>query len=523
MLPILTPEEAAVLDQASAERGVTVQALMENAGWAVARAALAMTGRGYGSRAVVVCGKGNNGGDGLVAGRYLERWGFGVTVLLLAERSAIRGVAASNLRRFEEAGGRCLPFSSGVVEREMARADVAVDAMFGTGFRGRPEGSWADAIEALNQGAVPVIAVDIPSGVEGETGAVRSAAVQADVTVTLGALKPGLVFHPGAGHAGRIEVAGIGFPPDLIRSDLSLVQRRDVAELIPEREAETHKRSVGSVLIVAGSRSMTGAGILAATAAYRAGAGLVTLAVPAGILPVVESAITEATFLPLPETEDGTLSEDAWPALADRLGSSGAAAVGPGLTTDPSTSSLVRRLVGECPVPFVLDADGLNAFAGQGALLQAHRAPMVLTPHAGEFARLTGVPAPGVSEDRVGHARKAAAEFRATVLLKGSRTVVADPDGRAVVSATGGPFLATGGTGDVLTGTIAALLAKKLSSFDAAMAGAFVHGVAGRIAAAEHGEGTMASDVAEQLPAAVAVVRGELPGPWLAWAGLPLE
>ena len=185
MLPILTPEEAAALDQASAERGVTVQALMENAGWAVARAALAMTGRGYGSRAVVVCGKGNNGGDGLVAGRYLERWGFGVTVLLLAERSAIRGVAASNLRRFEEAGGRSLPFSPGVLERELARADVAVDAMFGTGFRGRPEGSSADAIEALNQAAVPVIAVDIPSGVEGETGAVRSAAVQADVTVTL--------------------------------------------------------------------------------------------------------------------------------------------------------------------------------------------------------------------------------------------------------------------------------------------------------------------------------------------------
>jgi NAD(P)H-hydrate epimerase len=204
------------------------------------------------------------------------------------------------------------------------------------------------------------------------------------------------------------------------------------------------------------------------------------------------------------------------------LAQSGAAAVGPGLTTHPSTANLVRRLVSESPVPFVLDADGLNAFAGQGVLLQTHRSPVVLTPHAGEFARLTGVPAPEVAEDRVGHARKAAAEFRCTVLLKGSRTVVSDPDGRSSVNATGGPFLATGGTGDVLTGTIAALLAKKLIAFDAAMAGAFVHGLAGRIAASQHGEGTMASDVSAQLPLAIAVVRGRADGHWLASAELPV-
>jgi ADP-dependent NAD(P)H-hydrate dehydratase / NAD(P)H-hydrate epimerase len=300
------------------------------------------------------------------------------------------------------------------------------------------------------------------------------------------------------------------------------VQRPDVAPLLPEREPETHKRSVGTVLVVAGSRAMTGAAVLAAVAASRAGAGLVTLAVPEGILPVVETSITEATFLPLAETREGTIAEDAWASLEERLAAVGAAAVGPGLSTHPATASLVRRMVAECPVPFVLDADGLNAFAGQGVHLQGHRSPVVLTPHAGEFARLTGVAAQDIGEDRVGHARKAAAEFRSTVLLKGSRTVVADPDGTAAVNATGGPFLATGGTGDVLTGTIAALLGKKLPPFDAAVAGAFLHGLAGRIAADRHGEGTVASDVAAALPVAVAAVRGHAAGPWFGSIDLPV-
>jgi ADP-dependent NAD(P)H-hydrate dehydratase / NAD(P)H-hydrate epimerase len=502
--PILTPQESAELDRASADRGVSVETLMENAGWAVARAVLGLTSTAYGRRAAVICGKGNNGGDGLVAARYLDAWGFGVTAVLMAGPEAFRGPAAANLARFEDRGGRWRPFSDAVLARELGRSDVIVDAIFGTGFRGKPEEEFAAAIDAINQSGAPVVAVDIPSGVEGETGAVRGDAVRAASTVTFGALKPGVVFYPGAGFAGQVRVVNIGFPPDLLVSDLALVERSDVASLLPHRDPETHKRTVGAVLIVAGSRAMTGAAILAATSAYRAGAGLVTLAVPEGILPVVEGALTEATFAALPETPDGTVSEDAWPVLEARLRQSGAAAIGPGLTTDLSTSRLVRRFVAECPVPFVVDADGLNAFAGQGALMQARRSPAVLTPHAGEFARLTGLSATEVGEDRVGHARKAASEFRCTVLLKGSRTVIVDPEGRAAVTATGGPFLATGGTGDVLTGTIAALLAKKLTPFDAAMVGAYVHGLAGRLAAARHGEGSMASDVATQLGPAFA-------------------
>ena len=509
MIPVLTPSESTDVDRRSRERGITVEQLMENAGREVARVAAEIAGGTYGRRAVVVCGKGNNGGDGLVAARYLERRGMRVTAILLADPEAFQGEAGANLRRFEALGGRVRDFEPARFRRELRRADVAIDAIFGTGFRGRPEGEHRRAIEALSEAEVPVVAVDIPSGVEGETGAVRDVAVVAEVTVTFGAPKPGIIFFPGASHAGLPHVVDIGFPPDLVTSHLWLMERSDAARLLPPRPPETHKRSAGVVLAMAGSRAMTGAAALVAGAAYRAGAGLVMLAVPRGILPVVEGLITEATFLPLDETEDGTVAESAWDVLEGRLEAVDAVAVGPGLTTHPSTADLVRRLVAESPRPLVVDADALNAFAGRGADLAARRSDAVLTPHAGEFARLIGVSAQEVAEDRVALARKASAEYGATVLLKGSRTVVAEPDGRTIVTATGGPFLATGGTGDVLTGTIAALVAAGLSTGDAAGAGAYVHGLAGRRAASQLGLGVVASDVMRSLPRVAAELRDE--------------
>jgi ADP-dependent NAD(P)H-hydrate dehydratase / NAD(P)H-hydrate epimerase len=501
--PILTPAESAALDRASAERGLPLASLMESAGWEVARTAAALAGGAYGRRAVVVCGKGNNGGDGLVAAHHLERWGMGVTVVLMSSPDGFRDAAAANFGRYAEAGGRWRRFSPQSLSRELGRTDVVIDAIFGTGFRGAPEGDFASAIGLINGSDVDVVAVDIPSGVEGETGAVRGDAVRAAFTVTFGSLKPGVVLYPGAACAGEVEVADIGFPPDLVRSDLWLVEAADAARLIPARSPESHKRASGVVMVVAGSRAMTGAAVLTALSAYRAGGGLVMLAVPESILPVVQSAITEATFLPLQETDQGSISAAAWPVLKERLEGANAAAVGPGLSTDPSTVELVRRLVAESPVSFVLDADGLGAFAGRGAEVAERRSDAVLTPHAGEFGRLTGLTSSEVLEDRVGHARKAAAEFRCPVLLKGSRTVVARPDGTVFVNATGGPYLATGGTGDVLTGAIAAFLARGLEPADAAILGAYAHGVAGRAAAAERGEGTVASDVAAELPHAL--------------------
>jgi ADP-dependent NAD(P)H-hydrate dehydratase / NAD(P)H-hydrate epimerase len=503
MLPILTPSESAALDRASTDRGISVGSLMESAGRAVARVTAAVAGGAYGRRAVVVCGKGNNGGDGLVAARHLDRWGMGVTAVLMAPPGAFRDAAAANLHRYDEAGGRWRRFGSDLLARELGRADVVVDAMFGTGFRGAPEGELASAIELVNESDAEVVAVDIPSGVEGETGAVRGAAVRATFTVTLGSLKPGLVFYPGAEYAGEVEVADIGLPPDLIHTDLWLVERDDVAGLVPLRTPESHKRASGVVLVVAGSRAMTGAAVLSAAAAYRAGAGLVTLAVPEGILPVVEEGITEATFLPLPETDAGSVSAEAWPLLQERLEGANAAAVGPGLSTHPGTGELVRRMVADSPVPFVLDADGLTAFTDRSSDLAERRSEAVLTPHPGEFGRIMGLSSKEVLEDRVGHTRKAAAAFRCPVLLKGSRTVIARPDGTAFVNPTGGPYLATAGTGDVLTGAIAAFLARGMKPADAAMLGAYGHGLAGRLAAVQHGEGTVAMDVCAQLPRAL--------------------
>jgi len=500
MRPVLLPEEVAELDERTQTRGIAADALMEAAGREVADAALRLLGGAYGRRAVVVCGKGNNGGDGLVAARHLDRAGVRTTVLLLDEGA--REPAATNLRRLEATRVRRRPFSSAAIERELDRADVAVDAIFGTGFRGAPEGASAVAIRALEALGVPVVAVDIPSGVNGATGAVDGEAVHADITVTFGAAKLGLVLYPGAAFSGVVEVEPIGFPGDLIRSDVLLVEREDAAALLPSREPDTHKRETGYVVVVGGSRRMTGAVALAGRAAYRTGAGLVAIAVPERILPVVEGAVREAVFVDLPETDVGSIA-GASDRFDEVLGQADALALGPGMTTDAATSGWIRGVVRSSEVPVVLDADGLNAFAGRADELADRKADLVLTPHAGEFARLAGVSAADLQSDRLRHVRELAARASATVLLKGSRTLIATPDGLVRINPTGGPALATGGTGDVLTGMIAGLLARGLEVADAATAAAFAHGIAGRIAAEDLGDGAAAGDVLDRVPAAM--------------------
>jgi hydroxyethylthiazole kinase-like uncharacterized protein yjeF len=505
--PVLTAAETQALDRETEARGTPVSLLMERAGLAVARAAADLAGGTYGRRAVVVAGKGNNGGDGLVAARHLAGWGAKPSVLLVADPTDLREPASANLDRLRRAGVHWRPLTEDGLEREVHRADVAVDAIFGTGFRGIPEGPHATAIATLNGSECPLLSVDIPSGVEGDTGAVRGQAVVADVTVTFGAPKVGTVLPPGAEHAGVVEVADIGFPPDLLRAEIALFEGSDVAALLAPRPANAHKRSTGVVLVVAGSRRMTGAPILVARGAYRAGAGLVTVAVPEGILPIVQSGLVEATFLPLPQGPEGSIAEGAWDAVVERLDGFDAVAVGPGLSTDGATPAFVRRLVAESPVPVVVDADALNAFAGRSGDLAAREADAVITPHAGEFGRLFGMPSSEVLEDRVGFARKAAGETRSVVLLKGPRTLVASPAGDVRINPTGSPALATGGTGDVLTGAVAAFLARSLSPVDAASAAAYVHGLAGELAGREAGEGATAADVALALPEAILVTR----------------
>jgi len=472
MLSVLTPAEMAARDAAAIAGGVSEATLVDRAGGAVARGARRLLGGAYGRRVVIVCGKGNNGADGRVAGDRLAGWGARV------DRFDLARIARPDL------------------DRALGRADLAVDAMFGTGFRGPLDGDAAFAADAMTAAPCPVLAVDIPSGVDGLTGAVRGTAVEAEATVCLVALKPGLVFFPGAALAGDVEVADIGIDPRPPPPALGLIEEGDVAAWLPRREPESHKWSVGGVYVVGGSAGMTGAVMLASRAALRAGAGIVVAGLPGDAAAAASGG--EVITRPLPATSAGALDEDAAKEVLDGLDRFRAVIVGPGLGRAAPTVAAVRRLVAEAPIPLVLDADGLNALDGDLELLAARPAATVVTPHAGEYARLAGEP---VGEDRVAAARRLAERAGAVVLLKGSRTVVADPTGRAAVNPTGGPWLATAGTGDVLSGVVGALAALGLPAFRAAAGAAWLHG---RAADDAGHAGLVAGDLIDALPIVLA-------------------
>ena len=449
MIPVVTPEEMAAVDRSAP---VPVDVLVRRAGGAVAWAARELLGGVYGRRVVVLAGKGNNGNDGREAARRLRRWGVGVTVVEVAGASP-----------------------------SLPRADLVIDAAYGTGFRGE--------YRAPDVGGAPVLAVDIPSGVDGLTGASAEGVLPAVRTVTFAALKPGLLLSPGAAYTGDIDVADIDL--DTSAATTWLVEGSDVGGWLPSRPPATHKWRQ-AVWVVAGSPGMTGAATLVAGAALRAGAGYARVGVPGG---GADAGPLEAVGVPLPD--EGFDAE----VLAD-LDRFGALAVGPGLGRAGATAAAVRTLVARAPVPVVVDGDGLAALAGADpALLAGRRAPTVLTPHDGEFARLAGSP-PGA--DRLAAARALAARLGAVVLLKGPLTVVAEPGGRVLLAGTGDARLATAGTGDVLTGVIAAFLAAGVPAPEAAAAAAYVHGVAGNLG---FPRGLVAGDLVALLPA----VLSELP------------
>jgi len=468
MQPILTPTEMAAADRRTIAAGTPVEVLMDRAGRAVAWEVRRRLDGVYGQRATVVCGKGNNGGDGLVTARILAGWGMRVDVVALDP-----------------------PPAPEVLARSLARADVLVDAMYGTGFRGALDGAAADVAAA--SASQLTVAVDIPSGIDGHTGAAAGPAVEATATTTFAARKPGLCFEPGRTHAGAVTVADIGI--DVGAPALALLEDDDVSAWLAgsERPPDTNKWKAG-LLVVGGSGGMTGAPTFVSRAGLRAGAGIVWCAVP-GTDAAARGGGSEVITKALPANDDGDLAGlGDLPASLERFH---AAAIGPGLGPSDSARAAVRELVAKIPVPLVLDADGLNAFAGDAPALRDRPAPTVLTPHEGEYARLTGEP---VGPDRVDAARRLAAASGCVALLKGPATVVADPVGRAVINPTGGAELATAGSGDVLTGIIGGLLARGLDPFAAAAAGAFVHGRAADVAGHT---GLIASDLIVALPRAL--------------------
>lgn len=503
----------AALDRRAAEEfGVPTLLLMEAAGRSVVEASRRLLHQAR-PRVIIVAGRGNNGGDGLVAARLMLAAGWQVTVVLLARDAEVTGDAAVNLDAARRAGVEIINVDSTAipgVRGLLAGADLIVDALFGTGFRGPATGLAARSIEAINASGRPVLAVDIPSGVNGDTGTVDGPAVRASATVTMGLPKIGLLVSAGAEHAGRIWVADVGHPRRMIESAAvraALVTRATVDEAVPRRRLDAHKGDFGRVLVIAGAVGHTGAAVLATLGALRAGAGLVTLGVPAAAYPIIGPAVIEGMPHPLHD-QDGALAAEAADRILELAGSADVLACGPGLTTLPGPSAVVRRILAECPRPLVLDADALNVVAAAGLELLESRTPRVMTPHPAEMARLLGGKTEDVQRHRLQAARVAAERFKTIVVLKGARTVVANPAGDAFLVPTGNPAMAAGGMGDVLTGAIAALIAQGLMPQVAAYTGAYLHGLAGDLVAAERGPaGILAREVADALPKALAAVR----------------
>ncbi len=507
---VATAREIAELDRrAAGEFDVPVHRLMDAAGKRVAQVVLDLLRQRGGRTVAVLAGRGHNGGDGLAAARHLREAGAEVTVVLAAPAQDLQGEPARMLQAAVGAGVAVVEASEVSVDDVLAAADVVVDALAGTGFRGPARGTVAALIEAAGRCAAPVVAVDVPSGVDADTGRWTGPCVKAWATVTMGWPKPGLLLYPGAEMAGTVYVADIGYPAPLRRDPglrTFLVDSATVKSLLPPRRPDTHKGTYGRVLVVAGSVGFTGAAVLATRGALRAGAGLVTVAVPHSVYPIVASQVTEGMPTPLAD-EGGALGEGCLARLAGLVEASDVVAAGPGLSRAPGVAAVVEFLLGQTR-PAVLDADALTVLAGRAGVLASARGPVVITPHPGELGRLLGRSASEIQQDRLGAARGAAASFRCVVVLKGARTVVAAPDGRAWIVPTGNPGMATGGMGDVLTGAVAALLGQGLAPEAAAYAAAYLHGLAADLLAAERGQvGMLASEVADRLPHAIAAVQ----------------
>ena len=508
-MKIASAQEMRDIDKSTIEWfGLPGVALMENAGRAVAEKAISLLGEPRGKIVFIVCGGGNNGGDGYVAARWLHNCGARVKLFLAVDRAMIQGDALIHLETALRMGVECFditePRSMEKARIAAAFADLVIDALLGTGFHGELSEPYRDSIELINSAGRIVLSVDIPSGVEADTGMVREKAVRAFCTVTFGLPKLGLWLYPGADFAGRIEVAPIGIPAELLTAATirqTLLTQEYAASLLPRRLPDSHKGSFGHVLVIGGSRGMSGAVFLAAQGALRTGAGLVTVAVPAGIGQVMEIKTTEAMTLELPETLAGGLGNEAVKLAHDFSARTSVVLAGPGLGRQEETMDAVRELVTMMDRPLVLDADALFSLSGHLELLSASEALAVLTPHPGEMARLTGLSVRQIQSDRIGVARRFAMEWKSIVVLKGPHTVVAFPDGEIYVNPTGNSGMASGGMGDVLAGMIAALIAQGISSHDAAVLGVYLHGLAGDRVAANQPAGMTAMDLAEQIPA----------------------
>lgn len=508
-MKLVTAKEMKALDvQAQTDYAMPGILLMDNAAQAVAEAVHEALTALEGERVVIFCGGGNNGGDGLGAARWLQSYGVSVRAFVVgAALDAVQGDAAMELAMFTKAGGRVEALSTEddwvLAELAASKADVLVDALLGTGFHGELEGDVLRACELLNKSEKYILAVDVPTGVNADNGAVSENAVRADHTVTMALVKTGLLLYPGREYCGDIELADISMPVKLVeeyKSDKYRLTDEIVRELLPLRKANAHKGDAGRVVICAGSPGYTGAAALASDAAVKAGAGLVSLYTPLSSRDVLAIKLTEVMVHGLLERMPGILGGGAASDVASSAEAADVLAIGPGLGTSESTQEAVRTILQKITTPVVIDADALTALAGHTEILAVMQAQKVLTPHPGEMARLTGLEIAEIEADRINIAKKYAEEWQAIVVLKGAPTVIGCPNGTVYVNSTGNSSLATGGSGDVLTGIIAGLAAQEISLQEAAICGVHLHGLAAELTGIDIG--LAAGELAALLPQA---------------------
>ena len=516
-MKIVTAAQMQMLDRrAITEARIPGLVLMERAGTGVVQQLERHFAPLKDKRITIVCGKGNNGGDGFVVARLLARKRIAIQVLCLAKTTDMsRDARVMHGRLLRIAKKNVIPSTqdSESLRDLFAASDIIVDAILGTGLSTAVSGPYEQVIQTINASGRAVLAVDIPSGLNADTGIVLGAAVRADVTVTFGLPKIGLYIGQGVDHAGSTHVVDIGIPAslvELVESRTILLTHAMAKTSLPRRTPSSHKGTYGHAGIIAGSVGKTGAAALAAKAALRVGTGLVTVATPSGVNDTLEAKLLEVMTVPMPETKAHTLARSGLDRLLAFTRVRTAIAIGPGLTTHPETVELIQELVKRVDKPCVLDADALNALAGKASLLTESKLPPILTPHPGEMARLGIDASPqSVNADRIGVAGRFARERGVLVVLKGARTIVARPDGMIAVCPTGNPGMATAGTGDVLTGMIVGLLAQGLTPWDAACTGTYFHGLAGDLAAGQIGQAAMtAGDLIEHIPKALSQADG---------------
>jgi len=510
---LVTANQMQYLDKVTIEEcGVPGIVLMENAGRGAAELLVRYFPEVRRNEVAILAGRGNNGGDGFVIARHLKNWGIRTKVYLLSSRDNVHGDARTNLQIWLNMGGEMVELPTrGDFKRAkgyLTDACLIVDAILGTGLNSEVKGYLKDVISFVNTLPQPVMAVDIPSGIDATRGKILGVAIRATLTATFGLAKIGQAMYPGISCVGKLEVVDIGIPRTIIDNvDIKthLIDHNELdSSIFSSRPVQTHKGDYGHLLVLSGSPGKTGAAAMVCQGALRIGTGLVTLGIPATLNPILEVKLTEALTEPLPDSPAGYLSSKSLVRIKELLEVTTALALGPGISTQPHTQELILDLIPQIKVPMVIDADGITALALRREVLKECKSSIILTPHPGEMARLMGTTIKAIQDDRIGVAKTFADSYGCFVILKGNRTIIASPKGEIYINPSGNPGMASGGTGDVLTGIIGGLLAQGISPLEAAKWGVYLHGFAGDIAAQKMGEiPLIASDIIDHIHSAL--------------------